>query len=444
LSSALEIAVVLLLILLNGVFALSELAVISSRKARLRQMANEGRRGAATALALAEEPHTFLSTVQIGITLIGVLAGAFGGATISGAVAERLAQVERLAPYAHALSLALVVGSITYLSLLLGELVPKRLALQNPERVAAAVAPPMQALSRVARPLVSVLTASSNLVLRVLGVHPSQEPPVTEEEIRLMVEEGTQAGIFRPAEQEMISSVFRLDDRHVRDLMTPRHEIQWLDVTDPIEETKRRILQGRYSSYPVCREDLDHVLGIALTKNLLRDVLAGQPLSLEKHLQKARFVPESARVSGVLAQLKRLQEHVVLVVDEHGGIQGLVTEHDLFQAIVGDVASDVDLDRPRAVQRRDGSWLIDGLMPFDEVAALIGGPRVTDEMRNIFQTLGGFVMTEIGAVPEAGQTFEWGGFRFEVLDMDGLRVDKVAVARIPPPGAEAASEAGAA
>jgi putative hemolysin len=443
LSSALEIIVVLLLILLNGVFALSELAVVSSRKARLRQLANEGQRGAATALKLAEDPHKFLSAVQIGITLVGVLAGAFGGATISDLLAERLATVERLRPYAHALSLALVVGGITYLSLLLGELVPKRLALQNPERVAVMVAPTMQAVSRVTGPLVGLLTFSSNLVLRLIGVRPSNEPPVTEEEIRLMVEEGTRAGIFRRAEQEMISSVFRLDDRLVRDLMTPRHEIQWLDVTDPVEETKRRILQARFSSYPVCREDLDHVLGIALTKNLLRDVLAGQPLSLEKHLQKARFVPENARVSGVLAQLKRLGEHIVLVIDEHGGIQGLVTEHDLFQAIVGDVASDVDLDRPRAVQRRDGSWLIDGLMPFDEVSALIGGPPVTEEMRHVFQTLGGFVMTEVGAVPEAGQAFEWAGYRFEVLDMDGLRVDKVSVGRIPTPDAEAVSEAGA-
>lgn len=442
-SSAFEILIVLLLILLNGLFALSELSVLSSRRARLRQMANEGQRGAATALELSEEPQRFLSTVQIGITLIGVLAGAFGGATISGMVAERLETIEPLAPYSHALSLALVVGSITYLSLLLGELVPKRLALQNPERVAALVAPPMKALSRVAGPPVGLLTASSNLVLRMLGVRPSTEPPVTEEEIRFMVEEGTRAGIFRRAEQEMISSVFRLDDRHVRELMTPRHEIEWLDMTDPLEETRRRILQGRFSSYPVCREDLDHVLGIALTKDLLRDVLAGQPLSLEKHLHKARFVPESARVSGVLAQLKRLQEHIVLVIDEHGGIQGLVTEHDLFQAIVGDVASDVDLDRPRAVQRRDGTWLIDGLMPFDEVSALIGGPPFTDEMRNVFQTLGGFVMTEIGAVPETGQSFEWGGFRFEVLDMDGLRVDKVSVARIPQPDEAAVSEAGA-
>ena len=424
---AFEIVIVLVLILFNGVLAMSEMAVVSSRKVRLQQQANEGRKSAQTALALIESPNNFLSTVQIGITLVGVLAGAFGGATVASLISEQVAQVEALAPYSDALGLGTVVLAITYLSLVFGELVPKRLALQNPERVAMLIARPMQILSKIAFLGVKVLAASTNAVLRILGVRPDSAPPVTEEEIRLLLEEGTQAGVFRETEQDMLESVFRLDDRHVSALMTPHTELIWLDVNDTVEENVQRIVQSGYSSYPVCEDGLDNLLGIVRAKDLIVGFLDGRGLDLRTSLHPPVFVPESATASRVVELLKQAEEHVVLVIDEHGGIQGMVTEHDMLEAIVGDIPSPGDAGGEEAVQREDGSWLMDGLLHIDEAKELLGLRTLPGEERGSYQTLGGFVMAQAGRIPTTGDCFRWNNLRFEVVDMDGLRVDKVLI-----------------
>lgn len=447
-SVVIEIGILAILILLNGVFALSEMSIVSARKARLQQWANEGRAPAQVALDLAEDPNAFLSTVQVGITLIGTLSGAFGGQTISRTLSRQIEQIEPLEPYSAALGFGIVVALITYASLVIGELVPKRLALQNPERVATLVAQPMRALSRIAFPVVRLLSASNNAVLRLMGIKPSRNAPITEDEIRLLVAQGTEAGIFEAAEQDMVESVFQLDDRPVRSLMTPQTEIVWLDVTDPPEEMRRKIASSPHSTFPVCRDERDNLLGVVRAKMLLDQALAGQPLDLHALLRPAPFVPENATANDALDLFKYTGEPLALVIDEHGSIQGFITEHDVLEAIVGVLPSSENGLEPQIVQREDGSWLVDGLAQIETVKDLIGAFALPDETRAAYQTLGGFVMDQIDAIPTAGQHFTWNGFRFEVIDMDGLRVDKVLIAREPPgtaangdPGASTAPEA---
>lgn len=423
---ALEVLFILLLVMANGVFALSEMAVVSARKARLQQRAQEGDPGAQVALELANAPGRFLSTIQIGITLVGVLAGALGGATIARALATWLNRLHIIAPYSEAISIGLVVLAITYLSLVIGELVPKRLALSNPERVASAIAPPMRTLSRIVAPLTHILGLSTEAVLRVLGMRASAEPPVTEEEIKLMIEQGTRVGIFEPSEQEMIKRVFRLGDRRVSALMTPRPEIVWLDADDPLEKTRRRIAASHHSCFPVAHDDLDNVLGLALAKDLLSQCLSGQPIDLTTALCPALFVPEGMPAFGVLERFKETRSHIALVIDEYGGVQGLVTANDVLEAIVGDIPLTDEEAEPEIVQREDGSWLADGMLLIDELKEFLEIEELPDEEE--YQTLGGLVMMFLGRVPSAGDHFELVGLRFEVVDMDGHRVDKVLIA----------------
>jgi putative hemolysin len=424
-SFALELTVVLLLILVNGLFAMSELAIVSSRKARLEQRANAGDRRAAVALELANDPNQLLSTIQVGITLIGIVNGAFGGATMAGTVAEVLRQVPPLAPYAAPIAFALVVSAITYLSLVVGELVPKRLALNDPERVAVAVAVPMRALSRLASPIVRLLGASNDLVLRLLGVRPSAEAPVTEEEIKILLEQGTEAGVFQETEQEIVESVFRLGDREVGSLMTPRPDVAWLDLEDPPAEIRRVIVECRHSRFPVGRGSLDDVVGVAQAKAILAHDFAGGPLDLEACTDRPVFVPESMPAFRALETFKRSGVQMALVLDEYGGIQGLVTAVDILEAIVGDLPSPEELAEPPAVRRDDGSWLLDGALPTDELGEFLGIGELPREHRGDYRTVGGFVMARLGRVPAAGDRVDWGGLRFEVVDMDGRRVDKV-------------------
>lgn len=426
-----EILAIIVLIAMNGIFAMSELAVMSARRARLRELSNSGSHTARVALDLAEAPDRFLSTVQIGITLVGVLAGAFGGATIAGALGDWLDGIEPLAPYSSALGLGLVVLTITYLTLIIGELVPKRLALQNPERVASLVALPMHWLSLLAYPLVRFLSLSTNLVLKVLGVKQADDRPVSEEEIRIMIEESARAGIFRHDEQDMVESVFRLDDQHINALMTPHTEVTWLEVGDTTDEIREKIAASGHASFPVCRDSLDNVLGIVRAQDLLADCLAGRPIDLLAHLSEPRFAPEKATASRIVELFRRSDDHLILVIDEHGGVQGMITEHDLLEAIVGDIPSWGESSEPEAVQRADGSWLLDGLMNIDEAKELLGIANLPDEERANYQTLGGFIMSRLGAIPAVGACFQWGGFRFEVVDMDGRRVDKILATRAP-------------
>jgi len=423
-----EILIIFLLIVANGIFAMSEIAVVSSRKARLQQLANEGNAKARAALKLAESPNNFLSTVQVGITLIGVLTGAFGGATIAGNLAGYLQQIPVLAPYSQAIALAIVVLTITYLSLIIGELVPKRLALHSPERIAANIAMPMRMIAAIVSPAVYLLSASTDFVLRILGIGPSTEPLVTEEEIKVLIEQGTEAGTFEVAEQDMVERVFRLGDRPVSALMTPRPEIVWLDLEDSLEANRHRIIDGGHSRFPVCQEGLDNVLGIVPVSDLLARCLSNQPLDLTVSLRQPVFVPESTRGLKVLEMFKQTGTHIALVVDEYGVIQGLVTLNDILIEIVGDVPSDDNQEEPQAVQREDGSWLLDGMLSIDEFFELFAIKEIPAEHRGSYQTLGGFVITHLGRIPTASDYFEWQGMRIEVVDMDGNRVDKVLAA----------------
>jgi len=423
----LEILIILLLVIANGVFAMSEIAIISARKVRLQQMANQGNAKARAALELADAPNRFLSTGQIGITLIGILAGAYGGATLSRSLATFLNRIPALTPYSQAISFGIVVVGITYLSLIIGELVPKRLALNSPEQIAANVAIPMRILAAIASPLVDLLSASTDLVLRILGIGPSTEPMVTEEDLRVLIEQGTEAGTFEEAEQDMVERVFRLGDRPVSALMTPRPDIVWLDLEDSAEENRQRMIDSCHSRFPVCQGGLDNVLGMVHVIDLLGRCLSGQPLDLTVSLQQPVFVPESTRGLKILELFKQTGIHLALVVDEYGVIQGLVTLNDIMVEIVGDVPSADELEEPQVVQREDGSWLLDGMLPVDEFLELFEIKEMPGEHRGSYQTLGGFVITHLGRIPTAADYFEWQGMRFEVMDMDGNRVDKVLV-----------------
>jgi putative hemolysin len=422
-----QISIILLLVLANGLFSMSEMAVVSSRKVRLQQHAEEGRRGATMAYELANNPNRFLSTVQIGITLIGILAGALGGATVATRIGAYLAQISWLAPYSEAIAVALVVLGTTYLSLVIGELAPKRLALNDPERIAMAVSGLMRSLSVVASPAVRLLSASTDLILRILGVKPSLEPPVTEEEIKVLLEQGTEAGVFEAAEQDLVESVFTLGDRRASALMTPRHEVAWLDVEDPPEVLERKIVDCPYSRFPVAQGSLDNVLGEVDAKDLLARSLAGEPFNLRAMVRKPLYVPEIMPALKVLEVFKQSGTQMAMVLDEYGSIQGLVTLTDILEAIVGDIPSAEELAEPPVVQREDGSWLLDGMLPVDEFKELFQLEDLPGEEQGLYQTLGGFVMSQIGRIPTAADHFEWLGLRFEILDMDGPRVDKVLV-----------------
>ncbi|MEH2079084.1 MAG: hemolysin family protein [Nostoc sp.] len=426
-SITFEILIILVLIIANGVFSMSEMAIVSARKVRLQQLANQGDAKAMAALKLAESPNHFLSTVQVGISLIGILTGAFGGATIANRLAVYVRLVPLLAPYSEPISFGIVVLIITYLSLIVGELVPKRLALNNPERIASNVAIPMRALSAITSPMVYLLSTSTDLILRVLGITASTEPQVTEEEIKILIEQGTEAGTFEEAEQDMVERVFRLGDRPVSYLMTPRPDIVWLDLDDSAEENRQKMVDSAYSRYPVCQGGLDNVLGVIPVTDLLARSFRGEPLDLTIGLRQPVFVPESTRGLKVLELFKQTITHMALVVDEYGVIQGLVTLNDIMSEIVGDVPSTDGQDQPQAVQREDGSWLLDGMLPVEEFLELFGMEEWESEERGSYQTLGGFVITHLGRIPTAADYFEWQSMRIEVMDMDGNRVDKVLV-----------------
>ena len=427
---ALEIIFILILILANGVLALAEIAIISARKARLLQRSEDGDQKSQIALDLSNDPADFLSTVQIGITLIGVLAGAFGGATIAEQISNWLSQIPILASYSGVIGVATVVILITYFTLVLGELVPKRLALSNPERVAVSVAAPMQRLSRLASPLVALLSASSDLALRLLGVRPSMEPPVTEEEIKVMIDLGTAAGVFAEVEQDMVEAVFRLGDRRVGTIMTPRTEIIWLDLNGSIEEIQMKLLGSSYSRFPVAKGSLDQVAGLVLAKDILAGCMMGKPLNIESVLQQPQFIPETMPALKVLELFRESRVHIALVIDEFGGLQGLVTLFDILESIVGDIPDAGEAAEPEVVQRDDGSWLVDGRLPVDEFKALFNLNDLPDEERGYYQTIGGFVMSQLGRVPESSDYFDWSMLRFEVVDMDGMRVDKILITTI--------------
>jgi putative hemolysin len=437
-----EIIILLLLFMLNGLFSMSEIAVVSARKARLQQLADEGNHRAASALALARQPSSFLATIQIGITVVGIFSGAYGEATLAHGLSQTLASFPALAAYSDSLALAIVVVSIAYFSLIIGELVPKRLALHNPELVAAMMATPMRLLSKVAYPIVKVLSSSTDLVLRVLGAGPSKEPPVSEEEIRLLMEQGTEAGVFEKYEQRLVHNVLRLDERSVASQMTPRPDIVRVDLEDPLEVSLRTIAHSHHSRFPVCRGGAEHVVGIVHAKDILARQVAGEAVDLAECMRDPLFVPETLSCIQMLETFKQSTSQMVFVVDEYGELQGLVTLNDILEAIVGDMPSSHEDGQEEIVERAPGSWLIDGMLDTIDLKEFLELRTLPGEDEGVYHTLGGMMMIKMGQVPRPADAFEWESYRFEVVDMDGTRVDKVLVTRLAEQANEVHSEAG--
>jgi putative hemolysin len=420
-----EILIIIALILINAVFVLSEMSVASSRKARLQQRLNEGDRRAKTALGLIHNPNLFLATVQIGITLVGVFVGAVGGASLAEPLGNLLSQIPLPTDFANSLALGIVIVAITFVSIIFGELIPKRIALHSPEKIASSLAGPMIVVSKLFAPFVWLLGKVTDFVLNILGVKPGSEPPVTEEEIQLLIDQGTQAGVFEESEQDMVEGVFSLGDQRVYSLMTPRTDIVWLDIDDTMEEIRKKISENDFSRFPVRQDTLDVILGIVKARDLLVPSLAGEPIRLKELLKPAFFVPETMFASRALEILKEKGTDILLVIDEFGGLQGLLTINDILEEIVGEM----EIDEPQATQRQDGSWLLDGMLEVDEFKEIFNLPVLPHE--DEYETLSGFVMVSLGRVPQTSDQFEWHSLNFEVIDMDGRRVDKVLVTTLP-------------
>ncbi|HAV63677.1 MAG TPA: hypothetical protein DCY13_15085 [Verrucomicrobiales bacterium] len=436
---AVELLIVLVLLLANGVFAMTEIAVVSARRGRLRRLADDGDAGAQAALDLAESPNRFLATVQIGITLVGVLAGAFGGATIAESVEPLLARSELLAPFAGQIAFGLVVAVITYCSLVLGELVPKRIGLGHPEAIAMAMARAMNRVSRWCGPLVWFLGFSTDTVLRLVGVRPKGDPGVSEDEVRVLMQEGLRAGAFHQVEHEMVSSILDLDQLRVHDLMTPRPKVIFLNRDDTHEQIWHKIVVGGHSYYPVYDGTRDNIVGIVSLKSIYANLAAGVQVNLKDLVVKPLIVPESLNALLLLENFRKSRTHQALVADEFGSVVGMVTLNDVMEAIVGDIATAEERARPSATRREDGSWLADGAMDIDGVAAVIPGVQFTHSLE--FQTLAGYVVKQLGHVPREGEFFKAQNYVWEVLDMDRHRVDKVLITpadRFRPPSAGAA------
>ena len=426
-----EITILLVLFGLNGLFAMSEIAILAARKIRLRQAADDGVAGAAAALELAQEPSHFLSTIQVGITLIGILSGALGEAALSARVEGYLNAYPLLSPYSDALSMFVVVSLITYFSLIIGELVPKRLALIRAEKIAILVARPMWMLSVLAYPLVRVLSWSTDVVLFVFRVKKRDDFSISEREIGLLIDEGTAAGVFHKSEKEMVSNVMRLDALKVGAIMTPRVDIDFLDIATPAEDVRKRLIDIGHSVIPVCRNGLDNVLGVVETKDLMRRALLGKELRVSAVMRQVKYIPKSLSSVQLLEEFRRSKTSLALVVDEYGEVAGLATLKDVLEAIVGDMPTEEPWEEePEAIEREDGSWLMDGMLTLEKFKQLLSVSEMPAAQEGNYNTIGGFVMEQLGRVPRSSDHFECGGLRFEVVDMDRNRVDKVLVSRI--------------
>ncbi|MBI2338595.1 HlyC/CorC family transporter [Candidatus Daviesbacteria bacterium] len=421
-----EIIIILFLILLNGIFAMVEIAVVSARKSRLQHLANEGSKRAQAALDLATSPNRFLSTVQIGITLVGILAGAFGGVTIAKQLSSYFNTIPYLAPYSEAAGIAIVVATITYLTLIFGELVPKRLGLSNPELIASLAARPMNFLSQVSTPLVYLLEISTDSVLHLLQIKPKDER-VSPEEVKMLIREGTKVGVFETAEKDIVERTLELGDKKVNTLMTSRKEIIWLEIDSSYKTIRNKIAKNPHSHFPVCRDTLDKVLGIVLTEDILANFLIEEKIDLKKFLHKPLFIPETTDGLKVLELFKKSGIHMALIVDEYGNIQGVISMTDILEAIVGDIPTIDELGEQEIMKRKDGSYLVDGLVPIDGFKAHFRISRLPGEKSGNYHTVGGFIMYKLGYIPAPGDNFELNSSRFEVIDMDGNRVDKILV-----------------
>jgi len=419
---AIEITVVLILVILNGLLAMAEFAIVSAQPVRLRERANSGSSGAEMALTLAAAPDRFLATVQFGITLIGILAGAVGGAALADKVAQRFETVAFIAPYHEAVAFVLVVGATTYLSLVFGELVPKRFALQHPEAVATIMARPLNRLARVGRPIVALLSISTRAILRLFGVSETLEARVSEEEIRVLIEQGARSGVIDQAEEEMALGILDLGDLYAIDLMTPRRQIVWIDADADEATNRQNISASGHSYYPYYADEHENVLGFVAIKDLWRE---GE-FSPGSVVTPPLFVPETAPAFNVMELFKQTGIRRALVVDEYGVVQGLITLHDIMEAIVGELDTPLDDEQP-IIRRPDGSWLIDGMVPIYDLRDVLAVEFAAADEPGRYQTLGGFIMATLGRIPHTSDLIEHSGLQFEVVDMDGTRVDKVLV-----------------
>lgn len=429
-----EVALILVLLVCNGLLAMAEIALVSARRSRLERLAAGGNRRAAAAVGLLARPTRFLSTVQIGITLVGILAGAFGGATVARELAAMLATVPALAPYSSNLAFALVVAIITYLSLVIGELVPKRIALASPERVTLLVARPMALLARVSHPVVHVLEGSTDLVVRLLGLHRAQATPVTDEDVRALIAQGTASGNIAAAEEEIVERVLRLGDRPASAVMTPRIDVEWVEPGEEPEALRQVLREGRHTWLLVCEQQVDNVLGVVSTAALLRQCVMEQPFDVRGALQPPLFVPESTPLLTLLEQFRGTRASIAILLDEFGGVQGVVTLSDILDDLMGDLSG---MPLPEAgesqiVERPDGGWLVDGATPIEELGETLAAPLTEAAHPHDYRTLAGLVLTRLGHLPRVGESVEAYGLRFEVIDMDGRRIDRVLVTRLPP------------
>jgi putative hemolysin len=434
-----DIIIIFVLILLNGIFAMSELAVVSAKRLRLEKMASDGSGGAKTAIKLADDPSRFLSTVQVGITLISIFNGAFGEASLVARFTPSLAAMGVPEAWARPAALTVVVVAITFASIVLGELVPKRIAILYPEFLASRVARPMKTLSRMMHPFVLLLSLTTDAIMRVLGMRHHKDETPTEEEVTGMIKESTDAGVFEKAEYDIAARALRLDDWHMRALMTPRVDLQFLDLGEPLEVNLARLSEIPYARFPVYRGDRSQVLGIVNVRDLFRQAIRKgslQDIDIEAELDMPLYVPESVSAIDLLEQLKKNHAELAMIVDEYGEIQGMITLTDVMTALVGEVPAVEDEEAPDAVQRDDGSWFIDGGMVLDRFRYLTGADlRFPDEDNDAYHTLAGFILYQLGYIPKPGERLDWEGWRFEVADMDGNRIDRLMVIPVKEPAA---------
>lgn len=430
-----EIFVLVLLIVINGIFAMSEIALLTARRAKLAKLAEEGNPAARVAASLGEEPTRFLSTIQVGITSVGILIGVMGEAALAMPLADWLREMGLAPRPSEIAATTLVVVLITYLTIVVGELVPKRIGQINPEGIALRVARPMSALATLSRPAVRMLSGSTALLLRLLGQRDETPPGVTEEEIHALLEEGSESGVIEKNEHAMVRNVFRLDDRQIGSLMIPRSDIIWLDANRPLEENFARVAESEHSRFPVCRGGLEEILGLISCKQLFNLALNGGSPTLTNQLQPPVYVPETLTGMELLEQFRASASHMAFVVDEYGEVQGLVSLQDVMEAVTGEFRPDRQEDA-WAVRREDGSWLLDGLIPLPELKDLLELKEVPEEDKGRYHTLSGMVMWLLGRLPRTGDVIDWETWRLEVVDLDGKRTDKVLASRLPEPPEE--------
>lgn len=427
-----EIVIILLLLVANGVLAMAEMSLVSARKARLKALATSGSAAAHKALELAAAPNQFLSTVQIGITLVGILAGAFGGATVAKFLGAQFVSLGLPAAYANTAGLVSVVLCITYLSLIIGELVPKRLALSAPERFACLLAGPMKLLSTIASPAVKLLGGSTDLVLRLLGSKPEETAAVTGEEVRVLMREGQEAGVFHTSEPQMVERVLELDELLVEEIMTPRPKVMFVNQDDPHELVWHKIVASRHSHFPVYHENRDHVVGVVSVKSIYANLAAGTGVQLKDLMIDPLFVPSTQTVVQLLESFRSSRKHFAVVADEFGSVVGVVTLVDVMEVIVGDVPTQEERVRPEILPREDGTWLVDGTASIEALEETLPGLRFEDYEIREYQTLAGFVLKHLGNIPTEGQIFTALGWKFEIIDMDRPRIDKVLLSQVKP------------